>query len=592
MSEKFRGLGLRLGILLGTCFGVFVLPFLLPPPYFQGVSASNLAGFNNKVAAVAAASIASLVFFLSLKWPRQMEAPRDTSTIDYRLPPDGELSRLAVVSVVLLWGWAVFLFGAEIIRMGIRYESDWGYFINRMSMHADFGRQLYTQIEFPYGPLLYYGPLAMKTLCSPFHLSLTDAYLATLVLQVMIGVLLLAYVIEFLPISKRWKLIIFVILSAGMMVGNMGLNYTLLRFDAPLAFLMMASRRKRAWAAVLWTFVGEAVCLGLSAEIGFAFLAGCLGLTAGSWLLRKRSLLLAGIAPIVSATLFLLVAGLPYLRMVSLYARGAFGFPVEPLPHILLFLFALVWLVPVTLARFFREGRPEAAVLGALYVVSVVLLPSALGRADPGHVFWNGLSILLLSVVAISSRRIWEQITWGVFLGAAVLWMCNINRLVNWGEMSSVVHAEHRVLRDISNGRHPGPEREVEAQFNLKALQAIVGQDRVATPVEVTLPVENALRASGQYSPSFYYGDVAVFDVVAEDRYIKELNQSIWALIPEGPFSPHVERPEELAWALGFQLPYRTRRPVYALGVRFQKNLADNWQVQGKVGRYLIYRRR
>ena len=50
-------------ILLATCFGVFLLPFLLPPPYLAGVSAANVAGFNNKVAALAAAALRNLRIF-------------------------------------------------------------------------------------------------------------------------------------------------------------------------------------------------------------------------------------------------------------------------------------------------------------------------------------------------------------------------------------------------------------------------------------------------------------------------------------------------------------------------------------------------
>ena len=73
--------------------------------------------------------------------------------------------------------------------------------------------------------------------------------------------------------------------------------------------------------------------------------------------------------------------------MLKLFARGIANFIVEPIPYILVFLFALVWLVPVTLARFFREGRQEAPLLAALYVFSVALLPVAFGRAEPGHVF-------------------------------------------------------------------------------------------------------------------------------------------------------------------------------------------------------------
>src|SRR5580704_2111543 len=71
-------------ILLATCFGVFVLPFLLPPPYLAGISAANVAGFNNKVASLAAAALGTVVFFVALGWPR---ANRERSTGDFgKLP--------------------------------------------------------------------------------------------------------------------------------------------------------------------------------------------------------------------------------------------------------------------------------------------------------------------------------------------------------------------------------------------------------------------------------------------------------------------------------------------------------------------------
>src|ERR1700730_7011267 len=60
-------------ILLATCFGVFVLPFLLPPPYLAGISAANVAGYNNKVASLAAAALGTLVCFAALRWPRPYE---------------------------------------------------------------------------------------------------------------------------------------------------------------------------------------------------------------------------------------------------------------------------------------------------------------------------------------------------------------------------------------------------------------------------------------------------------------------------------------------------------------------------------------
>jgi hypothetical protein len=587
MATRSKVWGIRLAILLATCVGVFVAPFLLPAPYFQGVSASNLAGFNNEVAALAAASLGTLVFLLALKWPQIIgeggfEPSADGGT---RLKEHGRISRGLVGVVVLLWGGAVFLFGVQIIRSGMRYEYDWGYFLNRISVHADFGRKLYSAMEFPYGPWLLEFPIAVRAILSPFHVSTAGAYLLTLVLEVMVGLLLLAYLINHLPMSKRWRAIIFLLLSAGMMVGNMGPNHTFVRFAPQLVFLVLAWKRKRGWEAAVWIFAGQALCLGLSPEIGFAFLVGSFAFGLYCYFTRGRTWAWAAVAPIVSAMLFLIIEGWPYLNRVGSSAHGVYSFPVEPLPFILVFLYALVWLVPVSLARFFRQRRAEAPMLAALYLMSLALLPAAFGRADPVHVYWNGLSVLLLSAVAISSRPRWQQIVWGGCLAIVILWMCNTNRHVNWFEMNPVLHAEAASFRDVVEGRRPRQIRQDDGGFSLQSVQAIVGRNPVATPVEVPLQVEESLRASGQYTPSFYDFSY-VFD---EDRQIQDFNQSKWALIPAGETYGFVERPEDLGNVLGLRLPYRTKRPVYILGLRFEQNLAENWRVRGRVGNYLVY---
>jgi hypothetical protein len=374
-----------------------------------------------------------------------------------------------------------------------------------------------------------------------------------------------------------------------MVVGNMGLNYTFFRFAPPLAVLMMASQRKRPWAAALWIFIGQAVCLGLSPEIGFAFFAGSLAFALYSYFTQGRMWMLGVAAPIVSTAAFMLIAGQSYLRMLGMFAHGVYNFPVEPLPHILLYMFALVWLVPASLARFFRQRRPEAPMLVALYIMSLALLPVAFGRADPVHVYFNGLPVFLLSIVAISSKRLWQQIAWGSCLAIMFVWMININRLVFWSEIHPVLHSVRVMCRDAVKGRRPIGVREDDGGFNLQSLQAIVGHDPVVTPDEVPLQVEKSLRASGQYTPSFYNFSIDLFDAAAEGREIREFNESKWALIPAGEGYGYVDRPEDLKYALGLQLPYRTRRPVYAVGLRFAENLKENWRERGKVGDYIVY---
>ncbi len=468
--------GVRFAIFGATCLGVFVLPFLLPAPYFQGVSASNLAGFNNRIATVAAACLATLVFFLCVRWPEILGAGGDLPAIDQDAASEKDqgLPWSVVFAVAGLCGMVVFLAGLLILRSGLRYGMDWGYFIHQASMHADFGRYLYTQIEFSYGPILFYGPVAAQELLRPLHLSLAGGYLVALTVEILAGTLMVGYVINHLPMSRRWKIAIFLLLTLEMVPSNMGLNYTFFRFVPPLAFVVMASQRERAWAAAIWIVAGQAVCLGISPGIGFGFFVSSFAYALYRCFTQGPAWALGVAAPIVSTGAFLLLVGRPYLRMLGMYAHGVMNFPVEPTPFVLLFLFALVWLVPGGLARFFRERRPEAPMLAALYLVSLALLPAAFGRADPWHVFWNGLSVFLLSVVAVSSMRRWKQMAWGACLTAMFLWLSTSGVRGVRPEMGPVLHSNIAALRGRPY-RAPGTNK----GFRLRNLQRIVGHDPV-----------------------------------------------------------------------------------------------------------------
>src|ERR1700761_3042513 len=91
----------RLCIFLATCFGVFVLPFLLPPPALAGISAANVAGFNNKVSSLAAAAMGAFVFFGALRTPHLKQERNDAGF--------GKLPRPLVLIAVILCGSMVAL---------------------------------------------------------------------------------------------------------------------------------------------------------------------------------------------------------------------------------------------------------------------------------------------------------------------------------------------------------------------------------------------------------------------------------------------------------------------------------------------------
>lgn len=131
---------------------------------------------------------------------------------------------------------------------------------------------------------------------------------------------------------------------------------------------------------------------------------------------------------------------------------------------------------------------------------------------------------------------------------------------------------------------------EEDQPFDIKKLQSVVGGSQVATPDAVPMKVEESLKQSGQYVPSFYCFGTAVLDAVSEQRRIEELNSSTWALIPSG-VNRISETPESTAVYLGSTLRYQMKHRPYVSGVCFDDNLKANWRPIAKVGEYQIYRR-
>jgi hypothetical protein len=589
-------------IFLATCFGVFVAPFLLPPPYLAGISAANVAGFNNKVASLAAAALGTLVFFAVLRWPR---VKPEQSNADF-----GKLPRLLVLTAVVVCGCMVAGLSYLVAISRLQY-GDGGYFMRQISMHFDYGRKLYDQIEFTYGPLLFYGPGMVHTLLSPLHVSTTAAFYTTLVLEHVIGLLLVVYVLDRLPILRRWKIAFLVLCLLQTYPFGFGLNYTFFRFALPVAFLVLAAEQTRPWPFAACLFAGQAASLSLSPELGFAFCASSMAYAAYKFFYLQRAWLAAVLAPVAATAAFLLLAGAGYLRMLKLFARGVANFVVEPLPYVLVFLFALVWLVPVMLARFFREARPEAPLLASLYVFSVALLPVAFGRADPGHVFFAGFGIYLLSLVAISGSRPGPQFAWVTCVVLILTWTAFVDGRFYWPVLEGrirydtshwqddrLMRAAHAFMQQVS----PAVDHDFfsvgtrsyseYAPFDVETLQAIVGNEPVALPLSVPMPVQQALKKSGQFVPTFYDGEWSVLDATAEDRQLMELNAMHWALIPQGLNPMWTETPDSVAPYLGSRLPYRTEREPYVIGRRFAENLKVNWEPYAAVGEYEVYRRR
>ena len=596
--KRRRWIALML-VCVATGLLVFVLPLFVRVPFYPTISASYVARFSNRVAVLAAAAISASVLLYA--WL----IGDDRSSVWGKMADKARLRPAFVAYTSAVSGLFFAVFGWLVVHSHLRYLSDAGYFIHQLDAHARSGRALYSQLEFAYGPLLFYPTLAVQAL---LHCAMPTAYFLTLMVMQSLGLFLLAYVMNELPMRGDLRKAAFVILAFSALTPLLGLNYTFFRFATPMAMLLFAMRRSTVWSTTLWLAVGEIVELAISPELGFAFLPGVFAFVVlRTWQSGWRWLYAAS-APVIGAAVFLITAGKPYLYMIRSFSRGSLNLPVEPLPHILIFLFALVWLVPVALGRSLRRDASQSTRVVACYALSIGLLPAALGRCDPLHIFFNGLGMMVLSLVAISGSSKRVRIAWMICFVGSVLWAQWVNYKLYAGRTIETVRmavmpqlpigARNAVLAAVEKvnpalADNLRPDEEPEYQLDVTALESQVGAQAVATPVEIDLSVENELKRTHHYRSEFYCFFADVFDPVAVEKKIRELNEAQWALIPQEPDYPFLETPRGVAKVQGFVYPYADRNQVpFDPGSLFDDNLTERWQAVKNFGPYVLYKRR
>ena len=573
------------------------LPLYVPMQPVRTESTSYLVGFNNQAAVLIAAALSVFTFLATLWLQRGRE----------RLPlRDGKKLTPGFIATVITGSSLVLgLCGALVSASHLRYLGDAGYIIEVATVRHETGRSLYSQVEFAYGPLLVYPEIWLSGL---LHISVTAAYYIILPLESAIGLLMLAYVLNGVPTSGSLRRAAFILLAFGAITPHLGLNYTYFRFASPLAILLFGMRQPSLWRCVLALSLGEGLELLISPEIGLAMGVGLAAFgSLKAWASGWRWLL-ATLIPLATLALLLLTLGQPFLRSAVNFSRGALNLPVGPYPHILVFLFATVWLVPVALGRLGRMRDPTEVQLLSLFAVSLAFLPPALGRCDPLHVLFNGIGMLCLSLFALANSSDRARKMWIGCLALLVLW----NHWVN-DRLFDVRNAE--VAREAILPHLPPAVREglvraigvhrpdLAARMNqapgtgdlldMNTLEQLTKGQPIAAPVDLTPHMEEQLKATGQYVPGYFTFWVNLMNETAEKRSYDEMNRYRWVLMPV-KWSPGIANSLPAVRRLqGFSLPYRQHHPSpYIPGQALQDILDRDWLSVHRFDDYMLYERR
>ncbi len=570
-STRLRVAALALTIGAFATVGVFLLPFLFPPSR-PSLSAAYTAGFNNRVAAVAAVLAAVLSFALAWKFrlfPSRIEDP------DRKPMPLWLLISCVAASAAFTATVAYLLCKVELASIDNRY------FLEYMEDVSRYHQRIYIDFSFAYGPLLLYFPLFMHWLLRPLHVGIEGSYYVALTVANVLGLVILWLTLEALPLSRKVKSVTFCMFAIMSTCPAMGLNYTLIRFLAPFSTLLFASRIKNPLLLALAFTFGEALQLSISPELGLAFAAGACFYAICMVAKHGPSWIPVLIAPLVAAGAFLPVAGPNYLDSMRKYSHGDFNLIVEPLGYVILFLIAAVWLVPQMLAGAFRRRRPEAVLLASLFMVCLGLLPPAFGRCDPLHLFFNGAGMFVLASVAIAGYSGDVRKLWFLCLACSLMWMQLVNFMLRPDVKWAVGFDKQAVGFD--------PAAPPQNWIDISKLESIVGDAKVSVPFPVPLGVEDDLKESGHFIPDRECFNLLVTNPDAEKARTDRMDRAQWALIPVK--DPRLrETPSNTSRILGIGYKfYPKRRQPYVYGAILIEELQTHWTPVATVGDWIVY---
>jgi hypothetical protein len=521
-------------------YALFRLPFRFPPRT-RLWSASYAFGYNNGVAILSMAILLGGVALFYI-WRRG-----GVADLRVNFPLEGSERKslrwtLAVVSLL----YVALTFAMYIYYMRTASWLMWEvrHFLHRTWLMDTYGLRPYTQFSAEYGPLLTSTPLYVRRLLTPLNASLEQAYFASHLLLNLGGLWCIYYVLACAKMPPLARIVAFVILAIAGFAPYMGLNGVLLRYLAPLACLILGHRifvrtlsvtaTGRWWPGAVFTILGlVALNVMLSPEAAVAFALAWLGYGMLKIRREARILFASLVAFGVVGLICWLVLPAAYYGSLLHFSEGANNLPLLPAAHLLLYIVTLFLVVPRLLACGMEEHVSDGvpAVSGALGILCLAMIPGALGRCDPPHVLFFGMSASMLLMIGVAnlSRRAFA--TYAVAYGFVfIVLMQVVNLRVFFGVSRGVLLSRHPFINLTERLRSAnGTDRPSAA-----TLSALDRYPRLGLPFATfgDPVVEKYVLARGQLDPEYYISVVGVYTEAALQRKLNDISKMEYLLMP------------------------------------------------------------
>jgi len=566
--------------------GIYGLPFLFPNSH-PAFSQSYVVGYNNRVAVASVVLISVLVALFS---PRLLGGGAGEFTRS-RAVPWPWLAGVLVLVAAWNGGLSWLVFTAH------DYGVEDYYFLPQLEKVYYLHLHLYRDVEFAYGQLLFYPPVWFHWLLTPFHVSLRAAYYMAMVMNHLLGLAMLYFIVNRLPMPRHMRVAAFVSVALFSFNFALGPNYTLLRYMLPVFCFVLFSRIERPLAATGFVVVGQILIWMDSSEQAIAFcfsvvVYGCYR----AW--RQGPLWILPIAgAMVGTMLYLGVVDRSVLSSLIHMSGGAGNLVPQLSIEVPVLLIATVWLVPWLVACHVSRDTPLAGLLLGLYAFGLGLLPVSLGSSGIVRIAGASAVLFLLSLAAAAQRGLIIRGAWTAAISATYLLM-----VLRW-----YADAHHRFYPDVARVGRTAPlvakmPPALASRFtafegrwgfedpplDVDLLHAAIGDAPFETPFAMPEIVEEKLPQLPNFVPSYFSGTINLWNGAVEQQKVDELRRVNYALLRGKPMRVPIDANWDVRF--GIHTHYRAVHPMFEPG-ELPDELNQNWTPAGSIGKYLLYRR-
>lgn len=614
-----------------SAFLIFRLPFIVPS-FVASNSESYILGFNNSVA-VAGILIAIGLFFV---WGRLVFYEKIVILKNLFLNVQKE-SQLNLKDPIFIGFILFYVFSIAILFFGLQgpyYHGEADYFIKRIYL-MDMGLFPYKNFEFIYGPFLLYLPFYLYKTLGIFGVSLRMSYFIFYGFASLVGVYLVFYLINKFSISKLNKKIIFFIMALLAWNLAFGLNYIVIRFLTSYVVLFYIHdfiRDKTSFRFHGNDYFASLSCLPagrfitlkislmlvgavlleilISPEMGAIFFIALLIYMIFSVVYDRRKIFILLFYPLLASFLIFILPQ-QYIQAIIVFSGGYGHLPIYPSFPVLIYLFSLFFLLTILLNLINLKQDDNVPLYAALVVLVVLLIPPALGRADPGHIFWNGLGLFVLTFAVISkiSRqyfKIYSILFFAIFFSAflLIIYISESLPAALYSNLGKYVIPEKALFKiasvfkfNLGEVKHVLDEQKDTSKYDYSCLNKYPS---IAVPLRVDGVLFDYLAKTKKLNPEYY---LYFEDISGEDRVkkkIEDLDKNVFVLIPKKDFDSfsknepanYLAAGKELSFLLLFPVNYEPKNKTIDLFKEFMTHLSVNYRKISMVGNYYLFKRK